>query len=73
MFLAGILTPSSSFCQTEGPQRPIFLSPNFSSLPPLHAITSSFQRAQQAANENSGKHEPPSVEPELCLLERASR
>ena len=27
MFLAGILTPSSSYCQTEGTPHPIFLSP----------------------------------------------
>ena len=32
-----------------------------------------FQWAEQAANENSGEHKPPAVEPELRLLKRASR
>ena len=73
MFLAGILTPSSSSCQTEGPppNLHIFLSHPFL----FFSLTSckNFQRAEQAANKNSGEHKPPAVEPELRLLERATR
>ena len=55
MFLAGILTPSSSSCQTEGSPRPIFFLQNFffHSMPKLLSFSErSKRRTKTLANTN---------------------